>query len=121
LDANATPTARSTFVFSEGTGDFPGGGLPITDSDITWTVQFEGLGATDEVGLDIYSPPVVGSRVGDFGDYWQNDGSGWTLLTNSVPMSFGAFMETPEPSGTALALVGGVAVLITMRWFRRKD
>ena len=30
-------------------------------------------------------------------------------------------METPEPSGTALALVGGVAVLITMRWFRRKD
>jgi hypothetical protein len=115
-----SPTPRSTFVFTAGS-DFAPSGLPITSSDITWTVQFSGMGAGDAVGVDLYSPPVVGSEVGSFGDYWQYNG-GWTLLTNSVgPMDFGAYMATPEPSSMTLSLLGGVSMLIAMRWFRRKE
>jgi hypothetical protein len=116
-----SPTARNTFVFSEGV-DFPGGGISITSPDITWSIQFSGMGATDSVGVDLYSPPVVGTEVGDFGDYWQFVGGIWTLQTNTVAaMDFGALIETPEPSSMALALVGGVSLLISMRWLRRKD
>ncbi|MCX6927947.1 MAG: hypothetical protein NT154_32770, partial [Verrucomicrobia bacterium] len=46
------PTDRSTFIFTAGSGsDFPVGGLPITVSDMTWTVQFQGMGTGDSVGL----------------------------------------------------------------------
>ena len=118
-DVGATPTPRSTFEFFAGI-DFPTGGLSITSPDITWTVQFTGLGAGDEVGLDLYSPPVVGTEVGDFGDYWQYNG-GWSLLTNTVAMDFGAYMAAPEPSSMTLSVLGGVGMLIAMRWFRRKE
>jgi hypothetical protein len=115
-----SPTPRNTFVFTAGS-DFAPGGLPITSSDMTWTVQFSGMGAGDAVGVDLYSPPVVGTEVGDFGDYWQFNG-GWSLLTNSVgPMDFGAYMATPEPSSMTLSVLGGVGMLIAMRWFRRKE
>ncbi len=113
----ATPTARSTFEFVAGV-DFPSGGLPITSPDITWSVQFTGLGAGDEVGLDIYSLPVVGQ---DYPDYWQNDGTGWTLQTNTVAMDFGAYMAAPEPSSMTLSLLGGVGILFAVRWFRRNE
>lgn len=116
----ATPTARNTFTFLAGV-DFPIGGLAITNTDITWSVKFTGLGATDSVGLDLYSPPVVGSEVG-YGDYWQNAGVGWTLQTNSMALvDFGAYMATPEPSSMTLSLLGGVGMLTAMRWFRRKE
>ena len=88
---------------------------------MTWSVQFQGMGATDSVGVDIYSPPVVGSGV-DSGDYWQNTDGSWTLMTNNsgVPMDFGAVMEAsavptvnPNPpsltnvvSGSNLLLAG---------------
>lgn len=116
-----SPTARSTFIFTAGS-DFPIGGLNLASSDITWTVQFSGMGAGDAVGVDLYSPPVVGSEVGSFGDYWQYNG-GWSLLTNSLgPMDFGAFMQaTPEPSSLALSILGGVGLLIAMRRFRRSE
>jgi hypothetical protein len=84
-------TARSTFVFIEGL-DFPSGGLFIPTSDMTWSVQFRGMGMNDHVGVDIYSPPVVGV---DYPDYWADDG-GWALLTNTVPMNFAARMEASE-------------------------
>lgn len=119
-DVGATPTPRSTEEFFAGL-DFPSGGLPITSPDITWSVQFTGLGAGDEVGLDLYSPPAVGAEVGDFGDYWQNAGSGWTLNTNTVAMDFGAYMAAPEPSSMTLSLVGGLGILFASRWFRRKE
>jgi hypothetical protein len=118
-EVGATPTARSTFEFFAGI-DFDSGGLPITSPDITWTIQFTGMGATDSVGVDLYSPPVVGAEVGDFGDYWQYNG-GWSLLTNTVAMDFGALMQTPEPSSMTLSLVGGLGILIATRWFRRKE
>ena len=122
-DVGATPTARSTFEFFAGPGlDFPSGGLAITSPDITWTVQFTGMGATDSVGVDLYSPPTVGTEVGDFGDYWQYNG-GWTLQTNTagVAMDFGAYMETPEPSSLTLSIVCGVGILLAVRRFRRNE
>ena len=114
------PTSRSTFIFTPGT-DFPGGvPLYIPTSDMTWSVQFSGMGATDHVGVDIYSPPTVGA---DYPDYWQDDGGGWTLETNSVPMDFGALMQAnstvPEPSAAALSIIGGLGILGLARRLRR--
>jgi hypothetical protein len=109
-----SPTARNTFVFNAGT-ELPDGGLllpmPGTVSNMTWSVQFRGMGATDSVGVDLFSPPLVGS---DYPDYWQNGGGHWTLLTNSVPMDFAAqlfaYSTIPEPSALALSLLGALAI-----------
>jgi hypothetical protein len=115
-----SPTERSTFVFTEGS-DFPAGGQFIPDSitNMTWSVQFEGLDATDSAGVDIYSPPVAG---GDYPDYWEYDGGGWRLLTNTVPMNFAARMDAhaaiPEPSSLALSLVVGLGLLTMVRRLR---
>jgi hypothetical protein len=115
-----TPTARSTVEFNQG-ADFPDGGLFIPVSDMTWSVEFQGMGATDSVGVDIYSPPVTGA---DYPDYWENS-AGWKLLTNGVPMNFAARMEAnstvPEPSTAALAMMGGLAVLGMARRLRWKS
>jgi hypothetical protein len=117
----ATPTARNTLVFTAGP-DFPSGGLLVPSSDITWTVQFAGMGATDLVGVDLYYPATVGQT---YADYWAYNGTSWLLETNSlVPLSsFGAYMEAtvPEPSSLALSLVGGVGILALARRLRRKD
>jgi hypothetical protein len=115
------PTDRSTFVFSAG-ADFPVGGLFIPTSDMTWSVQFQGMGGTDSVGVDLYSPPGVGS---DYPDYWENNG-GWTLLQNnsvpSVPMNFAALMQAnatvPEPS---TIIFGGLGILLLARQMYRKE
>ena len=115
------PTARSTFIFTE-EQDFPSGGLPITNPDMTWTVQFEGLGTDRRGGGGPLLASSCGNRVGDFGDYWQNDGTGWTLLTNSVRRWISERNgATPEPSSMALSLLGGLGILIAMRRFRRKE
>ena len=81
------PTPRSTLFFTA-ESDFPSDGLFIPADEMTWSVEFRGMGAGDSVGVDLYSPPVIG---GSYPDYWEKDGS-WTLLTNSVPMDFGARM-----------------------------
>jgi hypothetical protein len=117
----ATPTARNTLVFTAGP-DFPSSGLIIPTDDMTWTVQFGGMGATDSVGVDLYYPATVGQT---FGDYWSYNGTSWLLETNSlVPLSsFGAYMEAtvPEPSTLSLSLLGGLAMLGLARRLRRKD
>jgi hypothetical protein len=115
-----SPTDRSTFVFSAGS-DFAPGGLFLPTSGMTWSVQFRGMDAGDAVGVDLYSPPVIGSEVGDYGDYWEYNG-GWTLRTNTVTMDFAArFEAVPEPSFMALSLCGGLAILTFARRLRRKD
>ena len=48
--------------------------MPVT-SNMTWSVQFSGLGVTDQAGVDLFSPPVVG---GEYPDYWQNDAGVWS-------------------------------------------
>ena len=117
----ATPTARNTLVFTAGP-DFPSEGLLVPSSDITWTVQFAGMGATDSVGVDLYYPATVGQT---YGDYWSYNGTSWLLETNSVvPLSsFGAYMAAtvPEPSSVALSLVGGLGILALARRLRRED
>src|SRR5439155_2763709 len=94
------PTPRSTLIFTNGV-DFPSMGLDLTSvvSNMTWSIEFRGLGATDDVGVDIYSPPVVG---GNYPDYWDNS-AGWTLKTNTGPMDFASRFfasqtPVPEPS-----------------------
>jgi len=91
-------TPRNTMVFTAN-GDFPTEGLPIPTTNITWSVQFRGLGAGDEAGVDLYSPSTVGQV---FPDYWKYDEQlkGWILETNSVAVDFAARLQgtIPEPS-----------------------
>jgi hypothetical protein len=119
-----TPTDRNTFIFSIAGGDFGAGGLFLpVESNMTWTVQFRGMGIGDSVGVDLYGPPTVGQA---YGDYWQYNGTSWALMTNSVapPLiaSFGANMvaTVPEPSSLALSVLGGLGLLVAVRRFRRK-
>jgi hypothetical protein len=117
-----TPTERSTFIFTAGM-DFSSYGLLIPTNDMTWTIQFQGMGQTDSVGVDLFSPPVVGQGQ-NFNDYWQNGAGGWTLLTNSVsPTGFGAYMEAtiPEPSTVTLSIIGGLCILTLARRFRLRE
>lgn len=113
------PTARNTIIFTAAGGDFASTGLFLPSANLTWTVQFSGMGVTDSLGLDVYTPPVVG---GNYPDYWQNTGSGWQLLTNSVgPISFGARMfaaasPVPEPPLEAFTVIGAVFSLGVARW-----
>jgi len=86
--SGAVPTQRSTFVFTAG-DDFPVGGLFLPSSHITWSVQFRGMNPTDSIGVDIYSPAIIGS---DAPTYWTKTTIGWQLLTNIVPMDFAARM-----------------------------
>lgn len=115
-----SPTSRNTFVFTAG-ADFPANGLylPVV-SNMTWTVQFSGMGAGDNAGVDLYSPPVVGST---YGDYWENDITGWALKTNAVAMDFAAKLEatTPEPSAIALLLCGGMGILAARGWRGKRN
>ncbi len=103
-------TARDTI---EGTqADF--GSSIILPETFTWTVKFGNLNSGDEIGLDIYSPPLVGSSSRD---YWIDMGSGWELREATVdpennPYNFAArFYAVPEPSSFALALLGGFALI----------
>ena len=121
-----SPSPRSTFVFSVADGDFSSGGLllPVV-SNMTWTVQFQGMGLGDSVGVDLYGPPTVGQT---FGDYWQRIGTSWVLTTNSLAPPFAAFaadmMATatvPEPSMLALSMLGGLGLLVAVRRLGRKE
>jgi subtilisin-like proprotein convertase family protein len=63
---------------------------PLPDA-FTWTVQFSGLAGDDAVGLELHSPPVVGTT---YLEYWENDGGTWTQKTNSdLTVSFAARLE----------------------------
>jgi len=119
-----TPTARSTAIFTAG-ADFPVNGLFLGPgpggtllTNVTWSVQFAGMGPTDSAGVDIFSPPVVG---GEHTDYWENSGVAWSLKTNSVPVDFAAVLQAaPEPSPFALSILGGLGMLLWRRRLSRK-
>jgi hypothetical protein len=115
-----TPTPRSTAVFD--TTDFGSGGLfmPVF-SNFTWSVQFRSLGANDQVGVDLYDPPVVGA---DYPDYWENSGGSWLLKTNNaVPVNFAAvFIATvPEPTSAGLLMLGGFGLAAAAIRLRSKQ
>jgi hypothetical protein len=97
------PTPRSLLIYTPGL-DFPASGLYVPASDITWTVQFRGMGPTDRVGVDFYSPAGLGS---DYPDYWLKREDGWALRTNSVVSDFAARIEAslvPTPAIPSLYL-----------------
>src|SRR5204863_3411463 len=111
LFAVAAPSLRNTFVF-EAAHVFGGVTyIPNRATSFTWTAQFFGMGATDSDGVDIYGPPTVGSN---FSDYWENQGSGWALKTNSFSsaMTFAPQFtaNVPEPSTMALSILGGIGL-----------
>jgi hypothetical protein len=114
-DKSTSP--RATLILS-GTDFTTEAAMPLVNpmpvvSNFTWSVEFTSLGLTDMVGLDIYSPPVVGQ---DYADYWEHTIMGWTLKTNSVPMDFAARLDAvPEPSAAFLAVLGGLGILIILR------
>ena len=82
--------------------------LPV--SELTWSVQFQGLGATDELGVDLYGPAAVGLN---YSDYWEHIAGNWSLMTNASPVNFAAKFEAtvPEPSSLALFALGGLGLL----------
>jgi hypothetical protein len=85
------PTPRSTLIFSN-TSFCTGLYLPVI-SNMTWSVQFQGMGPTDHVGVDLYSPTVVGH---DYPDCWVKTNGNWILQTNSAgsgKLNFAAKME----------------------------
>ncbi len=105
------PTPRSTLVFVAGS-DFPAEGLFLPVSELTWSVQFQGMAPSDSLGVDLFSPPALGY---DFTDYWQKD-EGWSLKTNLVSMDFAARMEAseaPRPGPTLQIAAAGGQLWIT--------
>lgn len=113
IGAMATP--RSTVSFEAGV-DFPLNGLfmPLTSTNFTFTVQFGNLDPDDNIGLDIYNPPVVG---GAYNDFWEFNGT-WSLQTNNaVPVNFGAVFQAtvPEPTAIVLLLLGGLGWFTALR------
>jgi len=101
------PTARSLLVFTTD-NVLPAEGLFIPASDVTWSVQFQGLGTGDAAGVDLFSPVVTGFN---YSDYWENDASGWALKTNSYPMNFAAKMEATARPQLHISLLSGQAKL----------
>jgi hypothetical protein len=122
LFAATTPASRNTFVSDK--TDFFGtvSYIPNGASSLSWTGQFSGMGATDLVGVDIYGPPTVASS---FSDYWENQGSGWALKTNSLSgtLSFTAQLtaDVPEPSTVALSILGGLGLFVALGRLLRKQ
>lgn len=84
-----TATPRATLIFDQAT--LHTGVVPLAANvpdKFTWTVQFSGLGADDQAGVDLYSPVVLGSS---YPDYWERSASGWLLKNNpSVNVDFAA-------------------------------
>lgn len=107
------PTERSTMNFTAGV-DFPPTGLFIPVGEMTWSIQFRGLGSGDVVGLDIFTPPVVGQ---DYPDYWVKEGNNWVLKQDAFPIDFAARFEAniPEPSSITLLLFGGLGMFLMRR------
>jgi len=107
-------TARSIIMYSQ--SDF--GSSILLPETFTWAVEFGNLTAGDEIGLDIYDPPVVG---GSAPDYWINTGGGWELKMHptdpaSNPFNFAAvFTAVPEPTTFALLLLGGLGLAACRR------
>jgi hypothetical protein len=116
------PTPRNTLRFVAGDA-FPESGLFIpVGLTMTWSVQFQRDVTSDSIGLDIYSPVVEGAS---FPDYWENDGAGWQLKNNVVPMDFAALLEAsvvavPESSTLVLSVLGGVVLLFGLGRLRSR-
>lgn len=111
-------SATLNFTLADLTTGVP---VPLTGAvpdSFTWTIQFGGLGAGEDIGVDLYHPISVGSAPSDM---WQNNAGSWQLAVNSTyALTIGAEMTaTPEPSSLALLSVAGLG-LIGMAIKRRR-
>jgi len=96
-----------SLVLSAGSG-LPADGLFLPSSDMTWSIQFQGLvDDQDAAGLRVFSPPGVGS---DPPYSWLNQGYGWDRQAfDGHTMDFMAKFEAtdiPEPSSAVFLLLG---------------
>ena len=96
-----------SLVLSAGSG-LPADGLFLPSSDMTWSIQFQGLvDDQDAPSLRVFSPPVVGS---DPPYSWLNQGDGYwdRQALDGRTMDFMASFEAteiPEPSSAAFLLL----------------
>ena len=107
-----TPSDRATLVFAPGADNVPLS-LALPDS-MTFSVQFQGMGTGDLVGVDLYGPPGVGSS---FADYWLFESGSWSLKENAAgDVNFALEIQAvPEPSVLALLLGAGITVFLARR------
>ena len=88
-------------------------GSDVVVPDIfTWTIEFQGLGAGENAGLLLYSPPSVGSS---FNEFWIRTGANrfdvFQYPGGDPRANFYArVLAVPEPGVLAL-LAGGVSLL----------
>ena len=112
------PAHHGTLTLSVGS-QLPAEGLFLPASDITWSIQFQGV-TNGTAGVRIFSPPVVGS---DTPYCWYNAGYGWfqTTPTHGESIDFLAVLEAtevPEPSPAVLLLCA--ALVSSLRVRRRR-
>ena len=117
LGSAASP-GNNALTFSVADGDFPSGGQFVAGNELTWTVQFSGMGLGDNLGVVLAGLPTVpGTSLGN--DYWLNN-SGWTLQENE-PTANDNFAQTwvgnavPEPS-TLTATLAATKESLTISW-----
>lgn len=120
-------TNALTAIFELSDLQFPPGGSPldpnfVLPSNFTFTVTFSGLTDGESVDLPYFDPPTVGANAGD---YWFDASGTWQLLTNAVPVAFGAEFNgspqpTPEPSVLCLGALGGAALMAMVRRRQRR-
>jgi hypothetical protein len=104
----------TTAAFNLSTG-LPGNVLP---SDFTYTITFSNVGTNN-----IYIPLANNTAGVNYGDYWYNTGSGWSLLTNSVPANTLAVFNgtaVPEPSIVGICSAAGCALIFGVRQLKQK-
>lgn len=95
-----------------------GATLPFTSllpDQFTWSVTFNGVGAGESAGVNLFGPPTVGNSIVD---YWENNGAAWInkrvdfgFLPNPGTDFAATVQAVPEPSVIALVVIGGAAVV----------
>jgi hypothetical protein len=127
---NISATPHSTINIDAGP-DFTPGSIFISGSyNLTLAIQFSGIGAGEDAGVSLYDWETVGDN---YNTYWTFNGTAWNIVSdNSAPtptggtpgvgyVDFGMRIDViPEPSAFSLVLMGGLAVLGSRRFLRRK-
>jgi len=89
------------------------------DNSFTFTVSFQGLDSRDQIDM-----PVAANTPGiSYGDYWLNNGSGWSLMSTNaadanLTVDFSG-QQVPEPASLTFVAIGG-ALLLGIKQLRRK-
>lgn len=88
--------------------------------DFTVVYSFSGLAGGDQIGLEVFNPPTVGTN---YGDYWIMNGSSWELVTNNAGgVAVGSqFINSPEPAPEPSVLgLGAMGMVLMAQLIRRR-